>query len=570
MFDDNHQLTLLVISDVRGDFFRLDSLLTELKREQVLPHAILVAGGLTCGDPSRFNEDEHVIDTLAQHSSVTRILPRFAPTALVVYGATDPSVTLRRIQTQDSLHSALMTGHVSEFSMVFDVSLCAVRLAPFLVVAGASGAAGIPSLCNDKPSLNGIDANATAVHPGLCRDPQLDLPITIGANRIPRLCITPPPILNDSHPIHDPYLPYPFGPFASAYQLVEGLHNSAKYVHETNTQTFYVRAVRAYQHLLEQITHKLAANTGSNLSESDQQAPLMTPDSMMVALLRFSLAPEELSREERRAIRHYGPAFGLSAERIHELLPDQRDDILEKVMRESILPPSQRFDASSPLRDDLRDHMPSLPTTISYPVIDKTGKTVDFSQIYRKKVSLESEYAPMNEKSSMLIVSNGIVTDAPLDQKTLAAFNRQFISRPGQLILAASICTLSSLFIDRPRPGWKEAYEAIETLRRYDRKRDNLILLTHQGPAGSATTWDNTHEVETGSKGLRAFTRTMPRVIAHLHGRTHAPRATTDKFGNTLVFNPGSLQEGCYGLISLERNGANWVVTDASTRQIRL
>ncbi|TNJ28746.1 hypothetical protein GMRT_13783 [Giardia muris] len=566
MFEDNHQLTLLVISDVRGDFFRLDALLTELKREQVLPHAVLVVGGLTCGDPTHFNEDEHVIDTLAQYSSVARILPRFAPTVLVVYGASDPSVTLRRMQTQDTLHSALMSGHISEFSMIFDVSLCAVRLAPFLVVVGASGAAGTPPVHDYKPALIDSPIDATPVHSGLCRDSQLDLPITVGSKNIPRLCTTPEPVLNDPHPIRDPYPPYPFGPFTSPYQLVECLHNSAKYTHEMNTHTFYVQAVRAYQQVLEQVAQKVSFDNSTTSSGTWK----LTPDSMMVALLRFSLATEELSREERHAIRQYGPAFGISAERIHELLPDQRDDILGGVVKESILPPSQRFDASSPIQNDLRDHIPTIHPPLSYPVLDSMGKTVDFLQIYRKKVSLANEFAPIHERNTTVIVSNGAVVETPLDQETIGAFHRQLISRPGQLILAANVCTLSSIFIDKPRPGWKKAYEAVETLRRYDRERDSLILLTHQGPAGTSTTWDSTRDVETGSEGLRSLAKTMPRVIAHLHGRTHTPRATKDMLDDTLVFNPGSLQGGCYGLISLERDGARWVITDASTHQLRL
>ncbi|KJE95359.1 hypothetical protein, variant [Capsaspora owczarzaki ATCC 30864] len=98
---------------------------------------------------------------------------------------------------------------------------------------------------------------------------------------------------------------------------------------------------------------------------------------------------------------------------------------------------------------------------------------------------------------------------------------------------------------------------------------DSVILMTHFGPDGIDTTLDRSDPlapVHTGSKSLTAVLRNSPlNIPLHIHGHTHnSPGRVT--IGKTIVFNPGSLTESRFALLTLERslNLHRWVLSSST------
>ena len=76
----------------------------------------------------------------------------------------------------------------------------------------------------------------------------------------------------------------------------------------------------------------------------------------------------------------------------------------------------------------------------------------------------------------------------------------------------------------------------------------SIILMTHDGPQGSATCDDKeTNEggtIKFGSPVLSKFLDTHKgRIVCNIHGHCHEG-AFLDKKGNLRIINPGSLQFG--------------------------
>ena len=91
---------------------------------------------------------------------------------------------------------------------------------------------------------------------------------------------------------------------------------------------------------------------------------------------------------------------------------------------------------------------------------------------------------------------------------------------------------------------------------------NQLLVMTHDGPKGSATTQDKTSKftegiISFGSTHLAEFLRdNQERVVVNVHGHAHEGTAL-DKILRVRVINPGSLMFGEYGLLRLERNLEN-------------
>jgi len=94
---------------------------------------------------------------------------------------------------------------------------------------------------------------------------------------------------------------------------------------------------------------------------------------------------------------------------------------------------------------------------------------------------------------------------------------------------------------------------------------DNLILVTHQPPYD--TGMDKiTAGIATGSKEIRAFIEKYQPLVA-ISGHIHESFAV-NTLGPTTLMNPGSLAEGRYGIIELQRTGSKWSVTSATLHQL--
>lgn len=95
-------------------------------------------------------------------------------------------------------------------------------------------------------------------------------------------------------------------------------------------------------------------------------------------------------------------------------------------------------------------------------------------------------------------------------------------------------------------------------------QQPQLILLTHCGPAGACTATDCCakhgsldEKIETGSEAVRRHILSAPvqaRCFLAIHGHTHASPGQAC-LGAVRVVNPGSLAEGSFALLTLERRG---------------
>ncbi len=94
---------------------------------------------------------------------------------------------------------------------------------------------------------------------------------------------------------------------------------------------------------------------------------------------------------------------------------------------------------------------------------------------------------------------------------------------------------------------------------------NNLILITHQPPFDSGMD-KITAGISTGSKLFRQFIEEYQPLLA-LSGHIHESYAT-GKIGKTVLMNPGSLAEGRYGIVEIERSGDTWSVTKAELKTL--
>lgn len=94
---------------------------------------------------------------------------------------------------------------------------------------------------------------------------------------------------------------------------------------------------------------------------------------------------------------------------------------------------------------------------------------------------------------------------------------------------------------------------------------DNMVMIMHNPPKD--TDCDRIDSgVHVGSESLRKVIETV-RPLVVVTGHIHES-AAVDKIGSTVVMNPGSLAEGRYGILEVERTGEAWVVTKAELEQL--
>lgn len=90
----------------------------------------------------------------------------------------------------------------------------------------------------------------------------------------------------------------------------------------------------------------------------------------------------------------------------------------------------------------------------------------------------------------------------------------------------------------------------------------SLIMICHNPPKGQVCDKVN----ETLHAGSQMFTDyiTENQPVAVVCGHIHEGQGV-EKIGETTVMNPGSMAEGCYGWLELEKAGDDWKVVSAET-----
>ncbi|MCQ2588911.1 MAG: metallophosphoesterase family protein [Treponema sp.] len=93
----------------------------------------------------------------------------------------------------------------------------------------------------------------------------------------------------------------------------------------------------------------------------------------------------------------------------------------------------------------------------------------------------------------------------------------------------------------------------------------SLIMISHNPPKGDVC--DKVNEsLHAGSQQFADYiAKNQP--VAVVCGHIHEGQGI-EKIGETTVMNPGSMAEGCYGLLTVEKTGDEWKVTSAETGKL--
>ncbi len=96
---------------------------------------------------------------------------------------------------------------------------------------------------------------------------------------------------------------------------------------------------------------------------------------------------------------------------------------------------------------------------------------------------------------------------------------------------------------------------------------NNLILICHQPPLN--TKCDKISDgIHVGSAGIRNFIEKYQPLVV-VTGHIHESFAT-DTIGNTVIINPGSLAEGRYAVLEIEREPTNtWKINKVELKEIK-
>lgn len=112
----------------------------------------------------------------------------------------------------------------------------------------------------------------------------------------------------------------------------------------------------------------------------------------------------------------------------------------------------------------------------------------------------------------------------------------------------------------------------LSRLYSFNASKDSVIFLTHQGPAGSPTSYefdrDKGELLETGSYGLRDLYCANLNVLLHVHGRARRPLTRLYEVDDVSVFNPGTFCDGFYGILELKKKAGMWQVFSASIHKL--
>ena len=107
--------------------------------------------------------------------------------------------------------------------------------------------------------------------------------------------------------------------------------------------------------------------------------------------------------------------------------------------------------------------------------------------------------------------------------------------------------------------------ESLEQIKDKDGNCSNLILIMHNPPKNTKCDMIP-GDIHVGSERLRAFieeTKPLLVVTGHIH-----ESAGIDKIGETQVINPGSLAEGKYATVEIEKSGETWKIVNSELKSL--
>ncbi|MBE6344511.1 MAG: serine/threonine protein phosphatase [Spirochaetaceae bacterium] len=93
----------------------------------------------------------------------------------------------------------------------------------------------------------------------------------------------------------------------------------------------------------------------------------------------------------------------------------------------------------------------------------------------------------------------------------------------------------------------------------------NMIAIVHQPPKDTACDLI-TAGIHVGSPLIRNFIQEV-KPLAVVTGHIHESKAV-DHIGETTIINPGSLAEGCYGILEVSKLQGVWQVTKAELKEL--
>lgn len=138
---------------------------------------------------------------------------------------------------------------------------------------------------------------------------------------------------------------------------------------------------------------------------------------------------------------------------------------------------------------------------------------------------------------------------------------------------------LSPTLYDRLPKSWTDwcnlmnsTNKNLSRLYSFNASKDSVIFLTHQGPAGSPTSYefnkDKAELLETGSYSLRDLYCANLNLLLHVHGRARKPLTRLYELDDVIVFNPGTFCDGFYGILELKKKAGIWQVSSASVHKL--
>lgn len=92
----------------------------------------------------------------------------------------------------------------------------------------------------------------------------------------------------------------------------------------------------------------------------------------------------------------------------------------------------------------------------------------------------------------------------------------------------------------------------------------SYILLTHNGPFSSPTTWKrlNGKPVLMGSKALLdKMDEQAEQILLHIHGHSHEGWGVTQLPSGVTVVNPGALKDGRFGMVEIDQENGKFKVS---------
>ena len=181
------------------------------------------------------------------------------------------------------------------------------------------------------------------------------------------------------------------------------------------------------------------------------------------------------------------------------------------------------------------------------------------------KVALQDDSTYLTKSLSVLPGLNNSALIKDESQNKIEAMR-------GWLKLAPNLYDrLPKLWIDWSRFMQSTGNE-LSKLYSFNASRDSVILLTHQGPAGSPTSYEIDRDrgglLETGSYSLRELYCEKLNLLLHVHGRARKPLVRLYEVDDVVVFNPGTFRDGLYGILEIKRKAGIWQLSSASVHKL--